>query len=82
MMYKAAVKALRNVKAPEECVRSKFVRNHFFQLSLRKVLLNTLDMEQHYHGLTISGLKRLAYQLAIKNQVPNPFLSEAKAGKK
>lgn len=42
-----------------------------------------LDMEHNYYGLTISDLRRMAYQLAIKNQVNNPFSSEAKAaGKK
>ncbi|XP_072400257.1 uncharacterized protein [Diabrotica undecimpunctata] len=40
-------------------------------------------MEQHYYGQNISDLRRLAYQVAILNQVPHPFSNESKAaGKK
>lgn len=95
MGYKAAAKVYSVPRAtlkdyvksdltPKECVRSKFGRKPVFSAELEKSLVQyCLDMEEHYYGLTISDLRRLAYQLAIKNQVPNPFSSEAKAaGKK
>ena len=37
-----------------------------------------LEMEERLYGLTIKDVKALVYQLAIKNNKPNPFNAEKK----
>ncbi|CAH2086648.1 unnamed protein product [Euphydryas editha] len=37
-----------------------------------------LEMEERLYGLTVKDLKALVYQLAIKNNKPNPFSAEKK----
>lgn len=37
-----------------------------------------LEMEERLYGLTVKDLKALVYQLAIKNNKPNPFNAEKK----
>lgn len=42
-----------------------------------------LDMDKRYYGLGIADIRRLAYQLAIRNNLPHPFSKkDANAGKK
>lgn len=37
-----------------------------------------LGMEERFYGLTVKDLRALVYQLAIKNNKPNPFNAEEK----
>ena len=37
-----------------------------------------LDMDNSFYGLSVADLRRLAYQLAIKNNLPHPFSMETK----
>ncbi|XP_063216726.1 uncharacterized protein LOC134527734 [Bacillus rossius redtenbacheri] len=95
MGYKAAAKLFNVPRAtlkdyvksphtPEECVSTKFGRKPVFSSEHENSLVEyCLDMDHHYYGLTISDLRRMAYQLAVKNNLPNPFSRETKAaGKK
>lgn len=42
-----------------------------------------LQMDSHFYGLTAGDLSRMAYELAIRNNLPNPFSKEKKkAGRK
>ncbi|GBP96437.1 hypothetical protein EVAR_99098_1 [Eumeta japonica] len=35
-----------------------------------------LFMESKYYGLTLMDVRRMAYQLATRNEIPNPFIKE------
>lgn len=42
-----------------------------------------LQMDSHFYGLTAGDLSRMAYELAIRNNLPNPFSKDTKkAGRK
>lgn len=42
-----------------------------------------LEMDKRYYGLGLADIRRLAYQLAIRNNLPHPFSNrDANAGKK
>lgn len=41
-----------------------------------------LEMDKRYYGLGLTDIRRLAYQLAIRNNLPNPFSKrDGNAGK-
>ncbi|XP_014469451.1 PREDICTED: uncharacterized protein LOC106741702 [Dinoponera quadriceps] len=66
---------------PEEAATCKLGRPPVFSPELEKELLRyCLTMETTFHGLTRKNLRRLALQLAIKNNIKHPF-NDIMAGK-
>jgi len=95
MGYKAAARQFKVPRAtlkdyvksslsPEECVSQTFGRKPTLSPAIEKMLVEyCLEMENNYYGLTLSDLRRMAYELAIRNSVPHPFNEKSgKAGLK
>lgn len=58
----------------EECVKQTFGRKPTLSPALEKLLVQyCLEMEKSYYGMTLSYLPRMAYELAIRNNLPHPF---------
>ncbi|CAG9562347.1 unnamed protein product [Danaus chrysippus] len=86
MGYKKAVKLFnvpratlkdyvkKSDKPIEDIVSGKMGRKPVLSPALEEELVNyCLQMENNYYGLTASDLKRMAFQLAIRNNIPHPF---------
>lgn len=71
-------------KSVEEVVSGKMGRKPVLPVELEEELVNyCLEMEKIYYGINASDLKRMAFQLAIRNNIPHPFSqTKKKAGKK
>ncbi|CAH2092167.1 unnamed protein product [Euphydryas editha] len=96
MGYKKAVKLFnvpratlkdyvkKSDKPIEDIVSAKMGRKPILPVELEEELVGyCLQMEKNYYGVTASDLKRMAFQLAIRNNIPHPFsLTKKKAGKK
>ncbi|GBP59179.1 CENP-B homolog protein 2 [Eumeta japonica] len=96
MGYKKAVKLFnvprstlkdyvkKSDKPIEDIVSGKMGRKTVLPPELEEELVNyCLQMESNYYGVTASDLKRMAFQLAIRNNIPHPFSrTKNKAGKK
>jgi len=67
---------------PEEAASCKLGRPPVFDAKLEEELVRyCLIMESHFYGLTRKDLRRMALQLAIKNNIKHPF-NDIMAGKK
>ncbi|XP_072380494.1 uncharacterized protein [Diabrotica undecimpunctata] len=75
---------VKSDKTPEELVGISIGRGPILPLELENELVEyALTMEQRYFGLRARDIKRLAFQLAIRNSLPHPFSGVKKsAGKK
>lgn len=71
-------------KSVETLVSGRMGRKPVLPTELEEELVKyCLQMEKNYYGVTASDLKRMAYQLANRNNIPHPFsLAKKKAGKK
>lgn len=66
-----------NLLTPEQAASKKLGRHTVLGDALEKMLVKyLLFMETTYFGLTIADLRRLAYQLATKNNLTHPFKTE------
>ncbi|GBP91254.1 hypothetical protein EVAR_64051_1 [Eumeta japonica] len=67
---------------PEEAAATKLGRKTVLGTQLENVLVEyVLTMESKFYGLTRSDLRRMAYMLAKRNNLPNPFQESGLAGK-
>ncbi|KAL0809939.1 hypothetical protein ABMA28_010794 [Loxostege sticticalis] len=67
---------------PEEAAATQLGRKTVLGTQLENVLVEyVLMMESKFHGLTRSDLRRMAYMLAKRNNLPNPFQESGLAGK-
>ncbi|XP_072389756.1 uncharacterized protein [Diabrotica undecimpunctata] len=75
---------VKSDKTPEELVGISIGRRPILPLELENELVEyALTMEQRYFGLRARDIKRLGFQLAIRNSIPHPFSGVTKsAGKK
>lgn len=65
---------VRSNSEPTEAVKSKLGRKPILPDELEEKLVEyLLMMEKKYFGCTRNDVKRLAYQLAELNNIPNPF---------
>ncbi|KAL0858552.1 hypothetical protein ABMA27_012406 [Loxostege sticticalis] len=65
----------------QDIVTKKIGRKPVFDKSFEDMLVKyALHMEDKLYGLTQMDMRRLAYQLAVKNNVPNPF-NDGRAGR-
>ncbi|GBP08865.1 hypothetical protein EVAR_78262_1 [Eumeta japonica] len=66
---------------PEEAAATKLGRKTVLGTQLENVLVEyVLTMESKFYGLTRSDLRRMAYMLAKRNNLPNPFQESGLAG--
>ncbi|VEN36282.1 unnamed protein product, partial [Callosobruchus maculatus] len=62
----------------EDLIKKKIGRKPVFNKNFENMLAQyALVMEEKLYGLTMMDMRRLAFQLAIKNNVPNPFGHES-----
>lgn len=62
----------------EQLVRKNIGRKPVFNKHFESLLVEyALEMESKFYGLTQMDLRRLAYQLALRNNISNPFTSNA-----
>jgi hypothetical protein len=67
------------VKTPGKLGRFKTVLDDVFEQELAKY---KIDMQQRFYGLSAIQLRRLAYDLAVKNELNHPFnVEKGTAGK-
>lgn len=65
---------LQTDKSPEEVVNSCIGRKPILPKELEKKLVEyLLEMERSFFGMTRGDLRRFAFQLAMKNNIKNPF---------
>lgn len=71
-------------KSVEDVVYSKMGRKPVLPVELEEELANyCMQMDKNYYGVTAADLKRMAFQLVLRNNIPHPFsLPKKKAGKK
>lgn len=71
-------------KSAEELIGKSIGRKPVFSRELEAELVTYCkDMENHYYGLTLNDLRRMAFQLAIRNNVAHPFsFGKKTAGRK
>ena len=71
-------------KTPEQLVAVPIGRRPILSLKLEENLVSyCLEMDRRFYGIGLADIKRLAYQLAIKNGLRHPFSHEnGAAGKK
>lgn len=69
---------------PKEAVATTLGRNTILSKEIEDSLFQyCIDMDRRYFGLTAADVRRLAYQLAIRNGIPHPFSNDkAAAGEK
>lgn len=82
---KATLEYYCKLENPVEAVnKSTLGRKPVLPEALETELVNhCLEMEKRFYGLTSSDIRRLAYQLALANNIPHPFSKgKAVAGKK
>ncbi|KAJ4440331.1 hypothetical protein ANN_08470 [Periplaneta americana] len=73
---------VNNNMSPEECVKLKIGRKTVLPAELEKQLVEFLvEMDNRFYGLTRTDVKRMAYQLAQRNNIPHPFGSNVTAGR-
>ncbi|KAJ4427872.1 hypothetical protein ANN_23877 [Periplaneta americana] len=73
---------VNNNMPPEECVKLKIGRKTVLPAELEKQLVEFLvEMDNRFYGLTRTDVKRMAYQLAQRNNIPHPFGSNVTAGR-
>lgn len=71
-------------KNPEELVDTNMGRKTTLSHEMETELVNyCLEMERRFYGLNSSDIRRIAFQLALRNNIHHPFsLQKAAAGKK
>ncbi|KAJ4449784.1 hypothetical protein ANN_01188 [Periplaneta americana] len=78
-MLKDYVKKRRDLTA-EELLNRKIGRKPVLPEVLENELVNyCMSMENNFYGLTVKDLRRMAFQLAIRNSIKHPFSSTNKA---
>ncbi|CAH2098502.1 unnamed protein product [Euphydryas editha] len=74
---------LKNELPPEEAAPTTLGRKNVLGTALENILVDyILTMESKFYGLTRSDVLRMAYMLARRNQLRNPFGNTGLAGKK
>ncbi|KAJ4438723.1 hypothetical protein ANN_14670 [Periplaneta americana] len=74
-------RSVNNNMSPEECVKLKIGRKTVLPAELEKQLVEFLvEMDNCFYGLRTDA-KRMAYQLAQRNNIPHPFGSNVTAGR-
>ncbi|CAH2089800.1 unnamed protein product [Euphydryas editha] len=73
----------KNELSPEEAAATTLGRKTVLGTALENILVEyILTMESKFYGLTRSDVRRMAYMLARRNQLRNPFGDSGLAGKK
>ncbi|CAK1578294.1 unnamed protein product [Parnassius mnemosyne] len=73
----------KNELSPEEAAATKLGRKSVLGDQLENLLVEyILKMESKFHGLTRNDVRRMAYMLAKRNNLENPFGESGTAGKK
>ena len=74
---------VRSKSEPSDTIKTKLGRKPVFPLALEEKLVDhLLLMEKRYFGFTRSDVTRLAFQLAKRNDIQNPFsVAKEAAGK-
>lgn len=73
----------KNELPPEEAAATTLGRKTVLGTTLEDLLVDyLLMMESKFHGLTRNDVRRMAYMLARRNQLENPFGNAGMAGKK
>lgn len=77
-------KYVKNEKTPEELMEMRSGRKPVLPSELENLLVKyCMQMDERYFGLRIADVKRMAFELAIRNGLRHPFnLHNASAGKK
>lgn len=71
-----------NMVPPEKAAATTLGRKCVLGSELEKQLVEyVLKMESKFYGLTMIDLRRMAYQLAIRNKIKHPFSSSGLAGR-
>lgn len=74
---------VKNPKDLDELIATKLGRKPTFSPDIEGELAKyCLEMVQRYYGLRASDIRVMAFQLAIKNNIPHQFSSKGEAGKK
>lgn len=72
---------VNNDKTPEECVKLQVGRNPVLLAYLETKLAEYLiEMDECFYGLRREDVKRMAYQLTVRNNIPHPFQKKLQAG--
>lgn len=67
----------------DELLQGKLGRKPTFHPEIEEELVNyCIEMVNKYYGLRASDIKTMAFQLAIKNNIPHQFSDKGRAGKK
>lgn len=67
---------------PEEVVEKKLGRKPVLPINIENDLVKyLLLMESKYYGLTRRDVKRMAYELAVRNGISHPFGEKSEAGR-
>ncbi|XP_018361237.1 PREDICTED: tigger transposable element-derived protein 1-like isoform X2 [Trachymyrmex cornetzi] len=85
-MFKVPRTTLRRLVAsdlpPEDCVNMRLGRKPVIPPEMEAQLVDyLLEMENQFYGLTRNDVKKMAYQLAIRNKLKHPFGRNEKAGR-
>ncbi|CAH2001885.1 unnamed protein product [Acanthoscelides obtectus] len=73
----------KNESPPEEAAATTLGRKTVLGTTVENLLVDyILTMESKFYGLTRSDVRRMAYMLAKRNQLKNPFGDTGLAGKK
>ncbi|XP_012540412.1 uncharacterized protein LOC105838982 [Monomorium pharaonis] len=67
--------------SPEKAAACKHGRAPIFSAELEEELVQYCSMMSHFYGLTTEDLRRMALQLAVRNNIKHPF-NNTMAGKK
>lgn len=73
----------KNEQSPDEAAATKLGRKPVLGVHLESLLVEyILTMESKFYGLTRADVRRMAYMLAKRNNLQNPFGESGMAGKK
>ncbi|KAJ4440754.1 hypothetical protein ANN_08978 [Periplaneta americana] len=73
----------KTLVAPADAARTKLGRKPFLGEELEKRLIAyLLAMEEKFFGCTLGDLRRMAFQIALKNNLSHPFISVRKSFRK
>lgn len=73
---------IKSEKDIDELLKMKLGRKPTFHSGIEAELVQyCLEMVNKYYGLRAADIKTMAYQLAIKNNIPHQFSMKEQAGK-
>lgn len=85
-MFKVPRTTLRRLAAsvlpPEECVNTRLGRKPVMPPEIEAQLVDyLLEMENRFFGFTKNDVRKMAYQLAVRNNLQHPFGRNEEAGR-